>query len=69
MDLRDSCEHAEKTVSYTEALDLQQKLSIARYFECSALHRTNLKEIFEEVCKIVLEPPQEKKQNKKCTLL
>ena len=70
LDLRNSPEHANNTVSYADGLDLQKKINAVRYFECSALNQTGLKEIFEEACRTVLTPTEsQKKKKSNCALL
>lgn len=68
LDLRESKEHTGSVVTYPEGLELQRKCRAANYMECSALNKTNLKEVFEEACRIVLAPPPPKK-SKTCQVL
>ncbi|XP_003384457.1 PREDICTED: ras-related C3 botulinum toxin substrate 1-like [Amphimedon queenslandica] len=63
LDLRESKEHTGSIVMYSEGLDLQKRCHAAKYMECSALNSVNLKEVFEEACRIVLSPPPVKKKS------
>ena len=69
LDLRDDPSH-KNPITYTEGMDLQKRIGAERYFECSALTRTGLQQIFEEACRIVLHPgTPKKKKSKMCLLL
>ena len=69
LDLRDDPSH-KNSITYTEGMDLQKRIGAERYFECSALTRTGLQQIFEEACRIVLHPgTPKKKKSKMCLLL
>ncbi len=69
-DLRDD-PSTKNIVTYSEGLGLQTKLKMAKYFECSAKQQTGIKPIFEEACRLSLNPETSKnrKIKKKCLLL
>ncbi|KAK6086109.1 Rho GTPase [Seiridium cupressi] len=58
-------------VSYDQALVCAKEIRAVKYLECSALTQRNLKSVFDEAIRAVLNPrPQPTKQKKsKCTIL
>ncbi|KAF1809879.1 small GTP-binding protein, variant 2 [Eremomyces bilateralis CBS 781.70] len=57
-------------VSYEEAVQVAKEIKAYKYLECSALTTRNLKSVFDEAIRAVLNPrPTAKKSSKKCTIL
>ena len=64
-------EHSLKPISIKQGLELQKEIGAVKYIECSALTQYGLKEVFDEVVKVVLWPSSKHKQRKRaiCSLL
>ncbi|GAT28250.1 RacA [Aspergillus luchuensis] len=57
-------------VSYEQALAVAKEIRAHKYLECSALTQRNLKSVFDEAIRAVLNPrPAAKPKNKKCVIL
>jgi Ras-related C3 botulinum toxin substrate 1 len=80
LDLRDDASTLEslrqkrmEPVSYEQALSCSRDIKAYKYLECSALTQRNLKSVFDEAIRAVLNPrPQNSKSSKpkgKCTVL
>ncbi|KAK9572213.1 Rho GTPase protein rac1, variant 2 [Aspergillus fumigatus] len=77
LDLRDDPATAEslrqrkmEPVSYEQALAVAKEIRAHKYLECSALTQRNLKSVFDEAIRAVLNPrPAAKPKSKKCTIL
>ncbi|XP_078540061.1 ras-related C3 botulinum toxin substrate 1-like [Lissotriton helveticus] len=77
MDLRDAKETIEKLkekrlspITYPQGLALAKEIGAVKYVECSAMTQRNLKTVFDEAIRAVLEPqPKPSKKTKKCLLL
>jgi Ras-related C3 botulinum toxin substrate 1 len=77
LDLRDDPAQIEglrmrkqEPVSYEQALAVAKEIRAHKYLECSALTQRNLKSVFDEAIRAVLNPrPATKQRNKKCTIL
>ncbi|KFA76641.1 hypothetical protein S40288_05964 [Stachybotrys chartarum IBT 40288] len=79
LDLRDDSATLEslrqkrmEPVSYEQALTCSREIRAYKYLECSALTQRNLKSVFDEAIRAVLNPrpqPNKSKPQKKCTIL
>ena len=63
-------EQSLKPISTKEGLELQKEIGAVTYIECSALTQYGLKEVFDEVVKVVLWPNSKDRRRKKaiCSL-
>eukprot|EP00731_Ephydatia_muelleri_P016329 Em0009g753a len=55
-------------ISYPQGLQLQKEIGAAKYMECSAITQKNLKLVFDEAIRSVLQPRKPEKKSK-CSLL
>ena len=80
LDLREDAEFVQTLrdrelgpISYVEGLSMMEKVGAAKYLECSALTRTGVKEVFEEVIRAFLKNRNKRKKsdniNKCCSLI
>ena len=76
MDLREDQETIEKLktkrlspITYPQGLQLQKELGAANYMECSAVTQKNLKLVFDEAIRSVLQPRKPEKKKSSCSLL
>ena len=76
MDLREDQETIEKLktkrltpITYPQGLQLQKELGAAKYMECSAITQKNLKLVFDEAIRSVLQPRKPEKKKSSCSLL
>ena len=76
MDLREDQETVEKLktkrlspITYPQGLQLQKEIGAAKYMECSAITQKNLKLVFDEAIRSVLQPRKPEKKSSKCSLL
>lgn len=74
LDLRDDpktiaslAKEDKEPIKYSQGLALAKEIGAATYVECSALTQRNLKNVFDEAIKAVLNPKREKKR--RCVLL
>ncbi|KAJ6255207.1 hypothetical protein M0813_11637 [Anaeramoeba flamelloides] len=59
-----------KPVSYEDGMQLSLEIGAVKYIECSAFTQKNLKTVFDEAIRAVLNPPKkEKKKGGKCSIL
>jgi len=57
-------------VQYEEGLTCSREIKAQKYLECSALTQRNLKSVFDEAIRAVLNPrPLNKPKRGRCTLL
>jgi Ras-related C3 botulinum toxin substrate 1 len=78
LDLRDDANTKEslrakrmEPVSYEQAIIVAKEIQAHKYVECSAMTQRNLKMVFDEAIRVVLNPPSQtpKSKKKSCTLL
>nr|POE90193.1 rho-related protein rac1a [Quercus suber] len=77
LDLRDDPEIREQLrqrkmspISYEQAVQVAKEIKAVKYLECSALTQRNLKSVFDEAIKAVINPrPLAKPKKSKCTIL
>ena len=76
MDLREDQETIEKLktkrlspITYPQGLQLQKELGAANYMECSAVTQKNIKLVFDEAIRSVLQPRKPEKKKSSCSLL
>ena len=67
-DLRDDENSKENKISTVKGMSLSAIIGASRYMEVSAKTQENLKEVFEEVCKVHLQPPLPP-EKRKCAIL
>jgi len=60
LDLRDTDDFKDESISTEEALEVAKKLNAAAYFEVSALKQNNIKEVFDQVLRTALNVNKEK---------
>jgi Ras-related C3 botulinum toxin substrate 1 len=58
-------------VTYEEALQVSREIKAQKYLECSALTQRNLKSVFDEAIRAVLNPrpPPKTKKTRGCVIL
>ncbi|EZF70663.1 hypothetical protein H105_07108 [Trichophyton soudanense CBS 452.61] len=56
-------------VSYEQALAVAKEIKAQKYLECSALTQRNLKSVFDEAIRAVLNPRPTQKPKRKCQIL
>ena len=76
MDLREDQETIEKLktkglspITYPQGLQLQKELGTANYLECSASTQKNIKLVFDEAIRSVLQHRKPEKKKSSCLLL
>eukprot|EP00042_Codosiga_hollandica_P021319 m.73747 g.73747 ORF g.73747 m.73747 type:complete len:186 (-) comp50305_c0_seq4:172-729(-) len=69
LDLRDENKTGKPTVTYQQGMQLAKDLNIVKYIECSALTQKNLKNVFDEAIKAVVNKSQKPSKKSVCSLL